>query len=429
MVRQNFPVKKLEDPALELAHVLADSPCAKKIQPGMKIALTVGSRGLADLSIFVKSLVDEIRNRGAHPFIVPAMGSHGGGTAEGQRGVLAQLGITEDAVGCPVRSSMETVNLGSLDNGMEVHIDKLAHEADGIVLFNRIKPHTAFRAENESGLVKILAIGLGKLSGANNCHAWGFHYMGRFIVEMARMKLEKCKILFGVGTIENACDRLSRIVVLPPEEIIEKEREYLKIAMANMPRLPLGDPAGMLASGPLDVLVVDAIGKEFSGAGMDPNITGRPTSTAISGGPSVSKIVVLDVSAKSQGNATGVAKADVITERLFKDFNFEATYANSITSGLLASAAIPMAMPNDKTAIQTAIKTCASQTPEAIRLIRVPNTLHLDYLYASEAMAPELIKRPGIEILGKAAPMEFDATGNLDKSPYYVNGPHTCLPC
>jgi hypothetical protein len=379
----------------------------------MRIALTVGSRGLASLPQLVAAIVAEIRARGGEPFIVPAMGSHGGATAEGQTKMLAHLGVTEASAGCPIRSSMETVNLGTLANGMEVHVDKLAYEADGIVVFNRVKPHTEFRGENESGLIKMLAIGLGKQSGADNCHAWGSGYLGRSIIEMGRMKLEKCKILFGVATLENAYDRLARAVVLPAEGMIEGERPLLAEAMRNMPRLPLGPPDGLQASGPLDVLVLDQVGKEFSGSGMDPNITGRVSTPAISGGPSVSRIAVLDVSNHSEGNAVGIGMADVITQRLFDKFDREPTYINCITLGTLTMAGLPMTMPDDRSAIRAAVKSCASYTPDAITLIRAPNSLHMQYLYVSEALLPSLRERPGVEIVGELQPMTFDASGNL----------------
>ncbi len=413
LVRQIFEAVDAGDPAQAVRDALAGAECVAAIKPGMSIALTVGSRGLADLPALVRAIVGEIRARGAEPFVVPSMGSHGGATAEGQAKVLAHLGVTEESVGCPIRSSMETVNLGSLDNGMEVHIDKLAYEADGIVLFNRIKPHSAFRSANESGLVKMLAIGLGKQSGADNCHAWGFNYVGRFIVEMARVKLARCKILFGIASMENAYDRLSKVVVIPPDGMIERERVFLAEAMRNMPRLPLGPRDEPLASGSLDVLVVDAVGKEFSGSGMDPNITGRPSTKAISGGPSVSRIAVLDVTDKSEGNANGVARADAITERLFQKFDRESVYINSITSGVLSAAALPMALPDDQAVIRAVVKTCESHTPDAITLIRIPNTLHLEYLYASEALLPALRERPGIEIVTPARQMAFDRDGTL----------------
>lgn len=414
LVRQHFDAADAPEPAKAVHDAMAGASVVReRIRPGMSVALTVGSRGLASLPELVHAVVAELRALGAEPFIVPSMGSHGGATAEGQVKVLAHLGVTEASAGCPIRSSMDTVELGVLDNGMSVRIDKLAYEADGIVLFNRIKPHSAFRAQNESGLVKMLSIGLGKQSGADNCHAWGFNFVGQFIIEMARVKLATCKVLFGIGTIENAYDRLSKVVVLAPEGMIERERDYLAQAMRNMPRLPLGPLDQPLASGPLDVLLVDYVGKEFSGSGMDPNITGRPSTTAIKGGPSVSRIIVLDVTEKSQGNANGVARADVITERLFNRFDRESVYTNSLTSGVLIAASLPMAMPDDKSAIQAAVKTCESHTPDAITMIRIPNTLHLEYLYASEALLPQIASRPGVEVLGEPVPMAFDADGGL----------------
>lgn len=414
LVRQHFEAQDVADPASAVREAMAQAGCVREsIRPGMSVALTVGSRGLASLPELVRAIVSELRGLGAEPFIVPSMGSHGGATAEGQTKVLAQLGVTEESAGCPIRSSMETVEVGVLENGMSVRIDKLAYEADGIVLFNRIKPHSAFRWENESGLAKMLSIGLGKQSGADNCHAWGFNYVGRFVVEMAKVKLATCKVLFGIGTVENAYDRLSKVVVLPTEGMIENERTYLAEAMRNMPRLPLGPLDQPLASGPLDVLLVDYVGKEFSGSGMDPNITGRPSTTAIKGGPSCSRIVVLDVTDKSQGNANGVARADVITDRLFNRFDRESVYTNSLTSGVLIAASLPMAMPDDQTAIQAAVKTCESHTPDAITMIRIPNTLHLEYLYASEALLPQIASRPGVEVIGELEAMRFGADGRL----------------
>ena len=412
LARQIFSAVDVEDVNAELAKALA-SPATKAVKPGMRIAITAGSRGFANFVPILRGLVEFVKSKGAEPFVVPAMGSHGGATAEGQKHMLSLLGVTEDSVGCPIHAGMETVEVCTLENGMSVRIDKYAHEADGIILYNRIKPHSAFRAPIESGVAKMLSIGLGKQSGAENCHLWGFKHMGHLVEEMAEAKLQTCKVLFGVGTIENAYDRLSRIVVMAPESLIAEEKEYLKEAMGNLPRLPLGPLEGMLASGPLDVLIVDEVGKEYSGAGMDPNITGRPCSPAMSGGPDVTRICVLDVSAKSNGNANGVSQADVITDRLFTKFDREAVYMNCITSGLLRAGAIPVAMPDDKSAIRAAVRSCESQTPGAIRMIRIPNTLQLEFLYVSEAMLPELKHRPGIEIMSEAAPMRFDEEGTL----------------
>lgn len=412
LARQHFSARAVEDVSSE-AMRLFQSPAAQAVKPGMRVAITAGSRGFAGFVPVLGEIVQFVKSRGAYPFIVPAMGSHAGATAEGQKLLLEKLGVTEKTIGCPVLATMETVEVGALSNGMSVQVDKLAHEADGIILYNRIKPHSAFRAPLESGLAKMLVIGLGKRHGAEVCHMWGFGAMGELIEQMARVKLDACKILFGVGVLENAYDQVNELVLLEPSEMLAREKECLKKAMRNMPRLPLGPPDLPLASGPLDVLVVDWIGKEFSGAGMDPNITGRPCSPAIKGGPDIKRIVALDVTPKSMGNANGLSRADVITERLFEKIDREAVYINSITSGLLCAAAIPLTMPNDRTAIQAAVKTCESRTPDKIKIIRIPNTLQLEYLYVSEAMLDELEARDGIEILGEPEPMTFDAQGNL----------------
>lgn len=417
LIRQSFAADDAGDPVQALTEAFAAAPrgSVDQIRPGMRIALTVGSRGLASLVSLVAAIVSEIKGRGAAPFIVPAMGSHGEASAEGQIKLLGKLGVTENTAGCPILSSMETVEVGMLENGMSVRIDRHAQEADGIIVFNRVKPHTSFRAPNESGLVKMISIGLGKQSGAVNCHAWGTDWLAELIDQMARVKLRASPILFGVATIENAYDRLSRVVVLPAEGMIEAERPLLVEAMRNMPRLPLGDPAQPLANGPLDVLVVDEVGKEFSGTGMDPNITGR-SSGSLSGGPRISRIAVLDVSEKSAGNANGVARADVITERLFNSFNREAVYANCLTSNILTSAALPMAMSSDLTAIQAAVKTCGAHDPSRISMLRIPNSLHLEYLLASEAMLDTLAGRDGVEVLSEPTDLVFDNEGRLDRT-------------
>ncbi|EPX77956.1 Iron-sulfur cluster binding protein [Salipiger mucosus DSM 16094] len=335
------------------------------------------------------------------------MGSHGGATAEGQSALLAKLGVTEESIGCPIRSSMDTVEVGRLDNGMSVRIDCLAHEADGIVLFNRIKPHTSFRAPNESGLAKMLAIGLGKQSGAETCHSRGIDAVPIYIDAMARMKLERCKVLFGIGTIENAYDQLARVVLLDRDGMLEAEQPFLEEAMANMPRLPLGPVDAQTAEGQLDVLVVDEIGKEFSGTGMDPNITHRFSSPKMKGTLHISRLAALRLSPRSNGNGNGAARADVVTQALEEAFDREAVYANALTSTVLAQAKIPMVMPDERSAIQAVIKTCGAEDVTRPRMLRIRNTLQLEYFYASEAMLPELRDRPGVEIIGNLQEMRF----------------------
>ncbi|WP_209427004.1 lactate racemase domain-containing protein [Pararhodobacter sp. SW119] len=408
LCRQRFDAARIDDPAAAVADAMG-APCvAERVKPGMRIAVTAGSRGLASFPELLTAIIRELQARGAQPFVVPSMGSHGGATAEGQRAVLAKLGVTEDVIGCPIESSMETVEVGRLENGMSVQMDRLAQEADGIVLFNRIKPHTSFRAPLESGVAKMLAIGLGKQSGAEACHSRGIDRVGEFVALMARMKLERCKVLFAIGTIENAYDQLSRVVVLDRDGMMDAEVPLLREAMANMPRLPLGDPAAPLANGPLDVLVVDEIGKEFSGTGMDPNITGRFSSPRMTGGPEISRLAVLGLSERTAGNGNGAARADVVTQRLADAFDREPVYANALTSTVLTQAALPMVMPDDRTAIQTVVRTCLAEDPARPRLLRIANTLQLEWLYASEAMLPELAARPGIEVVGELEELRFE---------------------
>ncbi|WP_020040098.1 lactate racemase domain-containing protein [Salipiger mucosus] len=406
LCRQSFDGARIDDPAAAI-HEAMSGPGADRLQPGMSVAVTAGSRGIAAFPELLTALIADIRARGADPFVVPAMGSHGGATAEGQSALLAKLGVTEESIGCPIRSSMDTVEVGRLDNGMSVRIDCLAHEADGIVLFNRIKPHTSFRAPNESGLAKMLAIGLGKQSGAETCHSRGIDAVPIYIDAMARMKLERCKVLFGIGTIENAYDQLARVVLLDRDGMLEAEQPFLEEAMANMPRLPLGPVDAQTAEGQLDVLVVDEIGKEFSGTGMDPNITHRFSSPKMKGTLHISRLAALRLSPRSNGNGNGAARADVVTQALEEAFDREAVYANALTSTVLAQAKIPMVMPDERSAIQAVIKTCGAEDVTRPRMLRIRNTLQLEYFYASEAMLPELRDRPGVEIIGNLQEMRF----------------------
>ncbi len=407
LCRQTFVATRIDDPTAAVHDAMVVG-CVDKVKPGMSIAITAGSRGIACFPELLTAIVTQVRVRGGDPFVVPSMGSHGGATAEGQTALLAKLGVTEDIIGCPIRSSMETDQIGVLDNGMSVRMDRYANAADGIILFNRVKPHTSFRAANESGLAKMLSIGLGKQSGAENCHSRGIDNVGIYVAKMARMKLERCKVLFGIGTVENAYDELSRVVVLDSVGLLEAEAPLLQEAMANMPRLPVGPLDAPTASGPLDVLVVDEIGKEFSGTGMDPNITHRFSSPKMQVHLHISRLAALGLSPRSNGNGNGAARADVITARLEADFDREAVYANSLTSQVLVQAKIPMVMPCDRSAIQTVVKTCGAEDITKPRLLRIPNTLKLEYLYASEAMLPELRDRAGLDVIGDLEEMRFE---------------------
>ena len=404
-ISQQFAATEVHDITEVIQTQIRRPDIIGRVKKDMRIAVAVGSRGMAEIPLIARVVVEELKRRGAKPFIVPAMGSHGGATAEGQKAVLASLGVTEVSVGCPIVSSMDVVQLGVLENGLPVLIDKNAFEADGIVVINRIKAHNAFSGPNESGLVKMITIGLGKQKGADSCHVLGFKYMAEFIVEMARIKIEQAPFLFGVGTVENAYDRIAEIAVIPAEEIIEIERALLIKAKANMPRILLN---------PMDVLIVDQLGKEFSGGGMDPYVTGRaPTPYIAQSGAHASRVVVLDATDNSHGNTCGMGMAEITTRRLFNKINFEFTYANILTSTVPASAMIPLIMESDRLAIQAAIKTSNVLKQDSIRMVRIANTLHMSEIYISESMLSEAEQHSDISILSQPANFVFDGKGNL----------------
>lgn len=403
-VGQHFSASAVPDITRALQDELRKPAIAGTVKKDMRIAIAVGSRGIAEIAQIVSVVVTELKARGANPFLVPAMGSHGGATAEGQVAVLAGLGVTEASAGCPILSSMETIELGALDNGLPVLMDRNAMQAEGIVVINRIKPHTAFSGPIESGLVKMITIGLGKQRGADACHVFGFGHMAKSIVDMARVKLEKAPFLFGIGTIENAYDKIAKIVAVPAGEIIETEQQLLVEAKANMPRILFN---------PLDVLIVDQMGKEFSGAGMDPNITGRAATPFVNISQKTTRMAVLDLTEQSHGNAVAMGLADITTRRLFNKIDFEYTYANCFTSTVLQGGMIPVVLETDRLAIQGAIKTCNVADLKRIRMVRIPNTLHIEELYIAECMLEEARQHSQISILGKPEELVFDPAGNL----------------
>lgn len=402
-IKQTFPNPIISDLPGTIRQELAKPEISGKVRPGMKIAVAVGSRGVAEIPAITRTVISELKAMGAEPFIVPAMGSHGGATAEGQRDVLTDLGVTEESAGCPILSSMEVVEVGRLDNGLPVYIDKNAYNADGIVVICRVKPHTAFRGANESGLVKMITIGLGKQKGAESCHSYSFKYMAHHIVAMARISLSKTPILFGIASVENAYDQPAKIVAVPAETLIETDRELLKEAKANMPSLPTKQ---------IDLLIIDEIGKDISGDGMDPNITGRYPTPYASGGPDVSKIVVLDLTDRTHGNANGMGHADFTTRKLADKIDYKKTYANGLTSREMGVTKLPTVLDDDRDAIKAGIKTCYADEQTA-RVVRIKNTLHLSELWVSEALVEEVSKLPNVTIVGEPEEMQFDADGNL----------------
>lgn len=392
----------LADPAAAVRAAIRE-PAVQGTMRGGRVALAVGSRGIASLPEIVSATVAAVRTAGGDPFIVPSMGSHGGATAEGQEEVLRRLGVTEERVGAPVESCMETVVVGQTASGMPVHVDRLAASAAGIIPIARIKPHTAFRGPYESGMAKMLAIGLGKQIGAATTHAYGFGRMAVMVPAMARVVLDRCPVLFAVGILENACDQVFKLVAVPGDAIMTEEPGLLDEARAAMPSLPVQS---------MDVLLIDRIGKNISGDGADPNVTGRYPTPDASGGPQVTRQVVLDLTEETDGNANGLGTADFTTARCVQKVDLAHTYPNSITSTVPGPVKIPMILPSDRLALAAAILTChAVERPP--RILRIRDTLHVTEFWASEALLPELQEHPHVEIVTDLAPLPFDSAGNL----------------
>lgn len=379
---------------------------ASLIKPGMNIAVTAGSRGIRNVDIITRSVVDFVKARGANPFIVPAMGSHGGATAEGQLEVLASYNITPETMGCPIKSSMEVVELGVSERGKMVYLDKNAYEADGIIVSCRLKPHNAFRGPYESGPCKMMTVGLGKQAGASLVHSDGMDVIAKNIPTMAKVVLEKANILFAIPCIENAYDETCRIEAILAKDILQREPELLKFAFTNMPKLIVGEG---------DVLIVDEIGKNYSGTGVDPNITGTFSTPYASGGIQVQRTCFLNLSEASHGNALGCGLASAITKKIFDEMDIEKMYPNCITSTVLASARIPCVVANDKEAIQICVRTCNKIDRSRARMVRIANSLHIGEIMLSEAYYEDVKngRYPGVEALDEPAELEFDEAGNL----------------
>jgi len=399
-IRQKFSLPKINNVYDEILKDFNDKKTNSRIKPGMTVAIGCGSRGIANISEATKAVVDFLLKCGAKPFIFPAMGSHGGATADGQVKVLADYGISEDSMGCPIKSSMEVVELSKLDTGMPIYIDKHASEADGIVVISRIKPHTNFRAPIESGIVKMLTIGMGKIAGATELHSYGMDTFIDLLPKACAEIISKKNILFGVGLVENAADETAIAEIVHAENIFSREIELQKIAKNYMPRLLFDE---------IDVLVIDQIGKNISGAGMDPNITGRN-----SGGvkwdvkPDVKKIVVLGLTPETHGNATGIGMADVITYEVYKDLDISKTYANVITSTYLDGAAIPVIMNTSEEAIKLAAKTVNRVKVKDLKIVRIKNTLELIHIEVSENMIDIVSSsNNSFEVIGKPYPWKF----------------------
>lgn len=376
-----------------------------QLPPGARIAVAVGSRGISNLPSIVRATVECLTAAGARPFIVPAMGSHGGATAEGQEGLLRELGVTAATAGCPIESGMDVIELPNEGLGHGLYMDARAATADGIVLINRIKPHTDFHGPHESGLAKMAVIGLGKERQAFEMHRFGTRGLREFVPRAAGRLLATRPILLGIGVVENALDQTALIEAIRPADLLRRETELLEIARRQLPRLPVDD---------LDLLIVDQLGKDISGTGMDTNVIGRiriesePEPVC----PRIRSIVVTGLTPASHGNATGTGLADVVTRRLFEQIDFGVTYTNLVTSGFLERAKLPLVAATDRDAVAIALRGLGGTPPDTARIARIRDTLHLAELLVSPPVLNDLRRRQDIELLAEPAEV-FDADGSL----------------
>ena len=406
-IQQQFEVPVLDDLPAAIHAELDRINAATIVKPGETVAITAGSRGVANVATAVKATVDYLKALGAHPFVVPAMGSHGGATSEGQRSVLAHYGITEATVGAPVKATMDVVELGKTADGLPVFFDRYAAEADHVVPLNRIKAHTDFNGSIESGLMKMMVIGLGKQQGANLYHRAFFQYgFEHIITTVGGFILDSGKIAFGLGLIENAHEDTAQAVAMPAAQLLQTERELLVEAKSLMGRLPFDE---------LDLLIVDWTGKNISGTGMDTNVIGRMMQNfePEPAKPAILRIFVRDLTEESDGNATGIGLADFTTTRLVDKIDRHSTYMNGITALGPQKSKIPFYYDTDREAIEIALDTIGLTEPEDARVIRIESTLRLTELDVSEVLLEDAELHSRLKVIGETKPLAFDAAGNL----------------
>lgn len=403
-IRQNFEDNRIIDIEKEVKEQILQPQILEKIKSGMSIAITASSRPISNLDLIIKTIVGILKEKGALPFVIPAMGSHGGGTAEGQKNIILSYGITEERIGCPIRATMDTVCVGYSQEGHPVHVDKYAAEADGIIVVGKIRPHSGFNGEYESGLMKMMTIGLGKQHGAAVCHNAGAKYLSKYIPMFAHVILKNSKIMFGVGIIENAYHKTYMIKAIPASNIPKEEPILLKKAYTLLGRLLFKDVA---------VLVIDEIGKNFSGDGMDPYVTTRFGTPYVTWDEKIQKVAVLGLSDATHGIMLGAGWADVCTKRLFDQSSLEDSYVNAITATIFDGVKLPMILKNDYYVIAACIRGSVEVDREKIRMIHLHNTLDIFDIEISESMLENARNNPNIEILGEPKEMIFDENGNL----------------
>jgi len=407
-VRQHFDGPTLDDIEGTVRAEVAKMNLNSRVKPGDSVAISVGSRGVANIALITKTLVEELKAAGTEPFIVPAMGSHGGGTAEGQRAIVEAYGVTEEYIGAPIRATMEVEKVSETEDGVPVYFDKYAFEADHVVVMGRVKPHTSFNGEIESGLHKMMLIGLGKHKGAALYHRAIVHYsFDRIVRSVGQQVMDKCGILFGLGIVENQYDRTALIRAAAPEDFLETEKEMLILAKRWLPSIPFER---------IDLLIVDYIGKNISGAGMDTNVVGRKYNDhhAIDKEfPKVTRIFVRDLTEETHGNACGIGIAEYTHKRLSEKIDHSVTAINAMTGNHPSAAAMAIYFDTDREVLDAALKTVGLVEPENARVVRITDTLHLEEIQASESLMPEIEKHEELTVIEPLAEMSFDGAGDL----------------
>jgi hypothetical protein len=406
LAKQTFPRPRVEDIKSTVYHELEKLGIGKRLPKGAKVAITAGSRGINRIVEITRITVEYLKENGFEPRLIAAMGSHGGGTAEGQRAILTSLGLTPEAVGAPVLTGPETVEVGKTRQGLIAYINRHVCDVDGVIVLNRIKVHTALVGDIQSGLIKMCVVGLGGPSGARQFHSLGIRELPACLREIGTILIEKMPILGGLAIIENGFEETAHIIGVEARKFIEEEPKLMEAASKLMPLLPTDK---------LDILVIEEMGKDYSGAGIDTNVVGR---FRVKGEPEpetpyIKRIVVLDLSEGSHGNANGVGLADLVTDKLVSKIDLKTTYLNVITTGFVQRCFIPLHFAREREAIEMAFTSLGRVAAKDLRLMIIPNTLHLDKLYVSEALVAELKTRPGVEVAGEAVALEFDAGGNL----------------
>ncbi|MCI1931558.1 MAG: nickel-dependent lactate racemase [Clostridia bacterium] len=406
-IKEKYEDDKIDDVRAHIESEMDNLEIDKAALKGKSIAITVGSRGIPSLPVLVKSICDKLKEWGAKPFIIPAMGSHGGGTAEGNLEVINGYGITEEAMEVPIKASMDVVLVGQMEDSAHtpIYCDKYAAEADGIVLFNKVKPHTDFKGYNESGICKMIAIGIAKHTGCSWFHKQGFDTFGERIPIVAKEFLQKMNVIMGIGVVQNAYDEISEIKAFPKDKIMEGDHELLQIAKRRLPRMKFDN---------IDVLIIDKIGKNISGEGADPNVTGRGFMPYFKDDFHCKKLFIRGLTEQSHHNACGLGLADITTRRCLNSCDWASTWINLSTNTMIDGGKIPVYQNNDFEALRLAIRTCTKIDYSKARVARIHDTLSLSELEISESLIPDVMNRDDVEIVSEPYDLQFDKDGYLE---------------